>query len=59
MDLRKKYLIKAPLMFKMNPPPRIVDLTSDFFENEHDRRLSDNASSDRPKKVINNNPKAN
>jgi len=33
-DLRKKYLIAAPLSFKMNNPPKIVDLTSDFFEKD-------------------------
>lgn len=34
MDLKKKYLIEAPLSFKMNKPPKIVDLTSDFFEKD-------------------------
>lgn len=36
-DLKKKYLIKAPLSFKINPPPKIVDLTSDFFEKDDDQ----------------------
>eukprot|EP00347_Sterkiella_histriomuscorum_P020232 403338589 len=36
-NLRKKYLIEAPLSFKMNPPPKIVDLTSDFFEKDTDQ----------------------
>ena len=27
-------MIEAPLSFKINPPPKIVDLTSDFFEKD-------------------------
>lgn len=34
--LRMKYLLEAPLSFKVNPPPKIVDLTSDFFEKDTD-----------------------
>ncbi len=36
LDLKKKFLFEAPLSFKMNPPPKIVDLTSDFFEKDAD-----------------------
>lgn len=35
IDQRRKYMMKAPLTFKMNPPPKIIDLTSDFFEKEN------------------------
>jgi len=33
-DLKKRFLMEAPLAFKIIPPPRIVNLTSDFFEQE-------------------------
>ncbi|CDW71726.1 UNKNOWN [Stylonychia lemnae] len=56
-DLRKKYLIEAPLSFKMNAPPKIVDLTSDFFEKDTEQimtpPLQNKASTQSPRKAGN------
>ena len=49
-ELKKKYLIEAPITFKMNPPPKIVDLTSDFFEKDTDK----DPSLLRARNIINN-----
>jgi hypothetical protein len=50
MNLRKKYLIRAPLQFKMMPPPKIIDLTSDFFE---EKKIKES------RRFVNQNPKMN
>lgn len=39
-ELKKRYLFDAPIQFIVNLPPKIIDLTSDFFEKDQEKTQS-------------------